>query len=148
MDTLSKEETLKQEIIHFGKLIYEKGYSVSIDGNISCRISESEILITVTGARLGFLTLEDFAVIDYNANLLRGKKFTSEYDLHLNIYKAREDVNAIIHAHAPHCIALSCLDVDILNHLYITVASIPITEFGLPSSKESFEKLKPCLLYT
>lgn len=123
--------------------MYDKGYNVSIDGNISCRLSNSEILITSTGARLGFLTNEDFSVIDLQANLLRGKKFTSEYDLHLNIYKVREDINAVIHAHAPNCIALSCLNIDILNNIYITVASIPITEFGLPSSRESFEKLKP-----
>lgn len=139
----SKEEKLIKEIVQIGRLIYKKGYSVSIDGNISCRLSSSEILITSTGARLGFLKKEDLSIIDYHANLLRGKKFTSEYDLHLNIYKSREDVNAIIHAHAPNCIALSCLDIDTLHHLYITVAPIPITEFGLPSSKESFERLKP-----
>jgi len=134
----------REQILEFGKLIYDKGYNVSIDGNISIRLSETEILITPTCSRIGFIPFDDLVVIDYNGNLIRGnKKPTSEYLLHTNIYKERSDVNAVIHVHAPNCIALSLANIDIEKKLYITVAPIPTTDFAMPSSPESFEKLKP-----
>jgi len=134
----------KSEIIEIGKLMYQKGYNVSIDGNISVRLSDSELLITATGTRLGFLTDDDIVVTDYDGNLLKGnRKATSEKILHLQIYKEREDVNAVIHAHAPYSVALSMLDIDIENDLYATVAPIPITKFAMPSSEESYLNMKP-----
>jgi L-fuculose-phosphate aldolase len=137
----------KNQIIEVGKLIYQKGYNVSIDGNISIRLSDKEILITATCSRIGFLSHEDLVVIDYDGNLIEGKKKpTSEYLLHTNIYLNREDINAVIHVHAPNCIALSMTDIDTMNNLYIAVAPIPITEFAMPSSPESFLKLQPFLL--
>jgi len=132
------------EIIEIGKLMYQKGYNVSIDGNISVRLSDKELLFTATGARLGFLTEDDIVVTDYEGNLLKGsRRATSEKILHLQIYKEREDVNAVIHAHAPYSVALSMLDIDIENNLYATVAPIPITEFAMPSSEESYLNMKP-----
>jgi len=133
-----------KEIIETGKLMYQKGYNVSIDGNISVRLSDKELLITATGSRLGFLTEDDIVVTDYEGNLLEGnKKATSEKILHLGIYRDRDDVNAVIHAHAPYSVALSMLDIDIENNLYAAVAPIPITEFAMPSSEESYLNMKP-----
>ena len=132
------------EIIETGRLMYQQGYNVSIDGNISVRLSEKELLITASGARLGFLTESDIVVTDYDGNNLSGgKKATSEKDLHLSIYRERADVNAVIHAHAPYSVALSMLDIDIENNLYAAVAPIPITKFAMPSSKESYQSMKP-----
>lgn len=136
-------DKIKQEIIETGKLMYQKGYNVSIDGNISVRLPGKELMITATGTRLGFLTEEDIVVTDYDGNLLHGtKRATSEKVLHTQIYKERDDVNAVIHAHAPYCVALSMLDIDIENTLYATVSPIPITEFAMPSSEESYLKMK------
>jgi L-fuculose-phosphate aldolase len=138
------EKRCREQILEFGKLIYDKGYNVSIDGNMSIRLSENEILITPTCSRIGFISFEDLVVIDYDGNLIRGtKKPTSEFLLHTNIYKNRSDINAVIHTHAPNCLALSLADIDIEKELYITVAPIPTTDFAMPSSPESFEKLKP-----
>lgn len=137
-------ECAKNEIIEIGKLMYNKGYNVSIDGNISVRLSESKLLITATGTRLGFLTHEDIVITDYDGNLIDGKKrATSEKILHTNIYKQRPDVNAVIHAHAPHATALSMLNIDIENNLYAAMAPIPIAKFAVPSTQESYEQMKP-----
>ena len=57
-------EKVKQEIISFGKLIYDKGYNAGKDGNISVRLDANRILITRSGALLGFLTDDDFVVVD------------------------------------------------------------------------------------
>lgn len=135
------------QIIETGSRMYERGYNVSIDGNISIRLGPTEILITRSGARLGELIPSDILVVDGEGNLRRGEgKPSSERDLHLQIYKVRPDVNAVIHAHAPNCIALSLSDIDPLHHTYIALAPIPITEFAMPSSPESFDRLKPFVM--
>ena len=135
------------QIIETGKRMYERGYNVSIDGNISIRLGPNEILMTRSGARLGELKPTDILVVDLEGNRQRGEGTpSSERNLHLQIYKVRPEVNAVIHAHAPNCIALSLSDIDTLNLTYIALAPIPITEFAMPSSPESFEKLKPFVM--
>lgn len=138
-----------EQIIRIGKLIYDKGYNTGKDGNISVRLDSNRILITTSGALLGFLTNDDFAVVDNEGQPLSGsnRKPSSEITLHEGIYRMRPDVNAVIHAHAPYCISLSMLDIDTENNLYsLSSGPIPITEMALPSTKESWEKVRPFVL--
>lgn len=139
-------EKVKQEIISFGKLIYDKGYNAGKDGNISVRLDANRILITCSGALLGFLTDDDFVVVDNDGKpVWKGtKKPSSEIVMHIGIYRERPDVNAVIHAHAPYCISLSMLDVDTLNDIYaVSAGPLPITEIAFPSTPDSWEKIKP-----
>lgn len=137
---------IADEIIKIGKLIYDKGYNAARDGNISVRIDEGKILITVSGAHLGFLKYEDLVPIDYDGNILseNNHKPSSEVLLHTGIYRERKDVNAVIHAHAPFCISLSLLNVDTMKNTYVVASGpIPITEIALPSTGESYKRIKP-----
>lgn len=139
-------QTAAAEIIRTGKLLYDKGCNAGKDGNISVRIGENRILITKSGALLGFLTEDDLVLVDSDGNILRqsDKKPSSEIVLHTGIYRERADVNAVIHAHAPYCIALSMLDIDTECNLYaVSAGPVPITEIALPSSPESWEKIRP-----
>lgn len=135
-----------EEIIQIGKLIYDKGYNAGKDGNTSIRLDPQHILITKSGALLGFLTEEDCIVIDNNGNVFdntKGKP-SSETIMHTEIYRERTDVRAIIHAHAPYCISLSMLDLDTEKNLYaVSCGPIPITEIVLPSTEESWKKIQP-----
>lgn len=141
-ETLSPAE----KIMAIGKLIYDKGYNAGKDGNISIRIDSERILITTSGALLGFLSEKDLVLVDNNGKMIdaNGKKPSSEVILHMGIYKERPDVNAVIHAHAPFCISLSMLDIDTENDIYaVSAGPLPITEIALPSTSDSFEKIKP-----
>ncbi|MCR5124283.1 MAG: class II aldolase/adducin family protein [Treponema sp.] len=135
-----------EKIIAIGKLIYDKGYNAGKDGNISVRLDSNRILITASGALLGFLSEKDLVVVDANGKAIdsNGKKPSSEIVLHTGIYKERNDINAVIHAHAPYCISLSMLDIDTENDIYaVSSGPIPITEIALPSTEESYEKIRP-----
>ena len=140
-------ETARREIIAMGKLIYDKGYNSGKDGNISVRINDENFLITASGALLGFLREEDIILIDKDGTVIDGntdKKPSSEITLHTGIYRERKDVNAVIHAHAPYCISLSMLDIDTEKDLYsVAYGPVPITEIALPSTSESWEKIRP-----
>lgn len=139
-------KSVAQEIIQIGKLIYDKGYNAGKDGNISVRLDNDHIMITASGALLGFLTIDDLIIVNNNGDPVdeTTKKPSSEIILHTEIYKERPDINAVIHAHAPYSIALSMLDIDTEHHLYSTAAGpIPITETALPSCSDSWEKIQP-----
>lgn len=135
------------QIIKIGKLIYDKGYNAGKDGNISIRVDSERIIITTTGALLGFLTKEDFVLIDKEGKVVDGftaKRPSTEVSLHTGIYKARPDVNAVIHAHAPYCISLSMIDIDTDNNIYnVSAGPVPITDIAIPSSPDSWEKIAP-----
>lgn len=135
------------QIIKLGKLVYDKGYNAGKDGNISIRVNPKQIVITTTGALLGFLTKDDCVVIDNEGKIVEDsviKHPSTEVVLHTGIYKARPDINAVIHAHAPYCISLSMLDIDTENNLYSVFAGpVPITDIALPSTSDSWHKIEP-----
>ena len=85
-------------IIDIGKRLYSKDLTIATSGNISMKIPEG-ILITSTGSILGNLQEEDIVLTDFDGNELEDKKASSEKMLHVEIYKQRPDVYAIIHTH-------------------------------------------------
>ena len=89
---------LKQQIIEFGKKLYDKDLTFATSGNISLKTDEG-ILITASGSALGHLTSDDISLIDFEGNLVAGKKPSCEKMLHVEVYKQRADVRAIIHTH-------------------------------------------------
>ena len=94
---------LKKEIIEVGRRTYERGYVASNDGNISARIDDKRVLITPTGVSKGYMKPEDLVIVDYDGNVQSsGKRPSSEVFMHLRIYKERQDVNSVCHAHPIH----------------------------------------------
>ncbi len=138
---LENIKILKKEIINFAKLIYEKGYNSGIDGNISIKLSDNELLMTASGSAMYFLTNEDIVITDLDGNLISGnKKPTSEYRLHTWIYKHRPDVFAVIHVHAPYATACSIAGLNLMK-MYTTIAPIPTTKYAMPSSEEGPQRI-------
>lgn len=78
----------KHQILEVGRRMYEKGFVASNDGNISCRVSETELWTTPTGVSKGFMTEEMLVKVDLNGNLLSGeRKPSSEIRMHLRVYR-------------------------------------------------------------
>jgi L-fuculose-phosphate aldolase len=99
-----------QEIIDTGNNLYEKNLISGKSGNISKRIRSSIgdiIAITPTLKSVSGLEPEDIVILDLDGNLLSNGKPSSEINMHLEIYKKRDDVNAIVHTHAPYSTGFS-----------------------------------------
>lgn len=130
------------EIIDFGKQLYEKDLTFSTSGNISVR-TEKGILITSSGSALGHLKEEDIVLIDYDGNIIFGKKPSSEKMLHVEIYKQREDVNAIIHTHPVYlttfAVCHKALNEPLMSENILYFEDIPVAEYAMPSSMELVE---------
>ena len=136
-------ETIKNELIEYGKLAGVKNFTPGFSGNLSARCG-NEILITATGTANGYLSEDDFALIDFEGNIIEGnKKPSSEKMLHVEFYKRREDINYIFHVHSPYLTAFSAagkaLDKNILAEIVYCFDYIPLAEYALPGSKELVE---------
>lgn len=73
-----------------------------------------DVLITPSNVQYYEMAPEDILTIDMEGKVIEGKRNPSvEKKMHLSIYKEREDVNAIIHAHSIYSTVLSALDMVI-----------------------------------
>ena len=137
-------EKIKSELIKYGKMCEEKNYTPGVSGNMSARVGEN-ILITTSGSANGYLSEDDFVLIDMNGNIVEGsKKPSSEKMLHVEFYKVRPDVNYIIHVHSPYLSSFAsagiALNEPIMAENVFYFGQIPLAEYGLPSSQDLVEK--------
>jgi L-fuculose-phosphate aldolase len=148
-----QETELREEIVHVGKLLYDKGLIVASDGNVSTRLDENTILITPSGLCKGLMTPEQLIVIDLNgrkvgpgtpANLNLNP--TSETAMHLEVYKQRPDVQSVVHAHPPHAIALSIAGISLadcmLPEAIVFLGLTPTTPYSTPASEENARAIR------
>lgn len=133
---------VKKELIKYGKLAGKRGLTPGVSGNMSARLDD-KVLITASGAANGYLKDDDFALIDFDGNVLEGKP-SSEKLLHLAFYKMREDINFIIHVHSPYLSSFAsariALDKPIMAENVFYFGQIPLADYGLPSSEDLVEK--------
>lgn len=141
------EKEARKLIVEIGKLMYDKGYVTSSDGNISCRLGENLILATPTQVSKGRMTEDMMALVDLEGNALNDKRMSSEIKMHLLVYNMRPDVGAVCHAHTPHGTAFAAaglaIDAPILSEVILTLGCVPLTNYGTPSTSELTDALKP-----
>lgn len=137
------ELNLRKEMTFICRHMYKMGYNFTIDGNISHRINNEQMMISPSGQHLGFITPEDFILIGMNGKPLSSdRKPSSEWKLHKEIYQIRPDINCIIHAHPPSAIAASVANID-LSKVFAHYSPIPTTEFAVNCTDEVVEVLAP-----
>jgi len=144
----NNETAIREEICEIGRRIWHRGYCAGNGGNISVRISPDIILCTPTGVSKGFMKAEEICTVDISGKQLAGPKpCTSEVKLHLEIYKARMDIHAVVHCHAPHLTAYAISRKDVPGGVYpeaeVIVGRIPVANFYPPGSRELAESVKP-----
>src|SRR5205085_5904059 len=89
------EQTARREIVRVGKLMYERSYVVSSDGNVSVRLDDGRIVATPTQTCKGRMTEDSLAVTDTEGKALNERRASSELSMHLLIYREREDVRSV-----------------------------------------------------
>jgi L-fuculose-phosphate aldolase len=125
-------------------------------GNMSIRVDGS-MLITPTGIPPRKLKPEMIVPMDFDGNWSGDIKPSSEWALHSAIYKARPEVQAVVHAHPDHCVALSCARRDLPAFHYMIagfggddVRCSRYATFGSPelaeATVEALEDRTACLL--
>jgi len=127
--------------------MYARGYTASNDGNISVRLGTDRLLMTPKSVCKGFMTPDMMCVTDLDGRKLHGDRDpSSEMLMHLEVYRQRPDVQAVVHAHPPiatgFAVAGIPLNKAVLAEVLTTLGSIPIAEYATPSTKELPEAVR------
>src|ERR671918_2213133 len=138
---MSAESALRADIVEVGRRLYARGYTASNDGNISVRLDHERLLMTPTAVCKGFMSPEMMCITDLDGRKLQGDRDpSSEMQMHLEVYRQRQDVQAVVHAHPPiatgFAVAGIPLDRAVLAEVVTTLGSVPIAEYATPSTKE------------
>lgn len=137
---IANEAELRRTVVEVGARMYQRGYITAYDGNLSVRIGEDKLLVTPSGVCKGELDAATLIVTDLAGKPLQlgAGQPSSELALHLEIYRQRPDVQAVVHAHPQTAVALTLAKVSlaggILPEVVATLGHIPTTDYGTPSS--------------
>ncbi|MDR1589468.1 MAG: class II aldolase/adducin family protein [Oscillospiraceae bacterium] len=145
METLNypADEDAKRDIVEAGRRLYARGLVAGNDGNISARVSDTELWTTPSGVSKGFMTGDMLIKMDIYGNVLEGgggRKPSSEVKLHLRIYGRSRGVLAVCHAHPPVATSFAAagipLDRALLQEAVVLLGVIPLAEYAPPGSDE------------
>lgn len=143
----------KKKLVEICNKVYEKGYTVAYDGNLSIRISDDRFLITRSAINKGDVTEKDILTIDSKGNLIEGNgKVSTEVKLHLKIYNSRKDVNSVLHCHPVYATAIATTLTEFPNNIFpeviLTLGKIPICQYATPSTEELAESIQPYVSFS
>ena len=131
----------KELVIRAGIELIESGLIARTWGNISCRISDTQFVITPSGRAYETLTPEEIVLVNIEDLEYEGEiKPSSEKGIHAACYKLRPEINFVIHTHQVNASIVSTLGMDINNvegeNAEIIGNNIPIASYGLPGTKK------------
>ena len=127
----------KNIVIKAGHELLKAGLIVRTWGNISCRISETQFVMTPSGKAYDTLTPDDIVLVNIADLSYEGDvKPSSEKGIHASCYELRPDVNFVIHTHQKNASVVSTLGLDInsidAEDAEILGTDVPCATYGLP----------------
>jgi L-fuculose-phosphate aldolase len=99
---------LRRAVVAAARALNADGLSQGTSGNVSARAGGG-FLVTPSGVGYGDLTADSIVQMDMNGGHTGRLLPSSEWRVHRDIYAAREDAGAVVHAHAPFATTLACL---------------------------------------
>ncbi len=131
----------KLAVIEAGKKLVETGLIARTWGNVSCRISETEFVITPSGRSYEDLTPDEIVTVSIDDLSYTGDvKPSSEKGVHASAYKLRPDCNFVIHTHQLNASVVSVMgkDMYVSNAAYARILGevVPLASYGMPSTKK------------
>ncbi|WP_035293087.1 class II aldolase/adducin family protein [Clostridium sp. KNHs214] len=153
-------EELKKKVVEIAIEADKSGLCKHKSGNFSIRDKETGyVVITPSGVAREKLTYRDVCVIDLDANVIEMEtnlRPSSEVMMHLEAYKARPDINAVVHTHSRFATSFAVLRKEIPAVVYESMSyggTVPVASYGRPGTRalaesviEPLKKSNACLL--
>jgi L-fuculose-phosphate aldolase len=150
------EREKRQSIIDACRSMNALGINQGTSGNISLR-HDSGLLITPTSVPYETMQPEQIVFMDLDGSFDPAQRPSSEWRFHLDILKARPEVNAVVHAHPPYSTILAIMGLEIPPIHYMiavaggdTIRCAPYATFGTQELSEhavkALEDRLACLL--
>jgi L-fuculose-phosphate aldolase len=131
----------KQAVADCMNRLYQQGLTTTSGGNISLRVSERLILLTPSATDKGRMQADQIAEIGMDGtNHTSDLKPSGETLMHLEIYRRRPDVQAVVHAHPPMTSVFAVsdrpLNVRLIAESYAVIGQPAIARYALTGTEE------------
>src|SRR4051812_37278757 len=140
----------RSQIIRFCHKLDQRGWVANHDGNITVRMQNGFAATPTARAKID-LAEDDLIEIDSKGKKTAGQGGAfSESAVHLRIYAARPEVEAVVHAHPPNATAVGCANQEMMTsaipEAVVTLGpGIPLVGLALPNSDALWGELDPLL---
>jgi L-fuculose-phosphate aldolase len=131
----------RKEVSMFMRRLYKQGLTTTSGGNISMKISNDLILITPSATDKGMMKWKEVGIMSITGeNLTPQLKPSMESEMHLSIYRRKNDISAIVHAHPLFASAFTAMNLKINTCLTAeakAICSDPcLVQYALMGSRE------------
>jgi L-fuculose-phosphate aldolase len=139
---------VSERLVKAGRELYDSGLVRGTSGNISAKIPGTDMfLIKPSGVQMKVLKREELVLVDLQGNKVRGElKVSLETPIHTAIYRARKDVQAVVHTHAPTATAFGIAKTAILplqvEVFMLLPNGVPVVPFKPPGSEALAEAVQ------
>jgi len=139
-----------RDIVLCCRRLWQAGLIAGQDGNITVRFQPDRLLVTPRGLPKPDLTPEDLVEVDLEGRHLAGsRKATTELDLHLRVYRVREDCGAVVHAHPPRATAFAVagegIPANVLPEVAVLMGDVPVVPYATTGTPALGDALEPFL---
>src|SRR5215469_8128790 len=146
----TSEIQAREQLVQASRMLFQSGVmSHSGHGNMSFRLPETEHMLLTSGGTIFNMTPEQLAVVTFDGEVIKGdlEPVTREIvGMHSCVYRARNDVNAVIHTHSPHVTSfalankpLPCAYEALLR--FGVTEDIPVADWAPRGSQESIANI-------
>ncbi|NPA99957.1 MAG: class II aldolase/adducin family protein [Crenarchaeota archaeon] len=146
---MTREAELRRLLAEVFRWTYLKNLTTTMGGNASARLDEETILITPSGMPKHMIRPANIVKMKLDGTVQGPGRPSSEWRMHVEIYKTRDDVKAVLHVHSPHVLALYeagyKLDIDIVELKAYVGPTIPEVGYLAPGSQELAEAVARAL---
>ncbi|MGI6696238.1 MAG: class II aldolase/adducin family protein [Christensenellales bacterium] len=126
------------QLVMIMQRIYQYGMTTTSGGNLSIRDENGDVWITPSGIDKGSLARQDMIRITPNGEKIGLHRPSVELPLHLQIYKIRPDLKAVLHAHPPTMIAFSLVrqvpNIRLVPDVLKICGDVGVAEYAVPGS--------------
>lgn len=139
---------VKAELVATSRRLHQMGWVANHDGNVSVRLTGERLLITPTAVSKLNVDESMLLIVDLNGTVLEGRrKAFSELELHLAMYRARPEVECVIHAHPPTATAWGLTGAEIgplaMPEVVVSLGDrIPTLPRAMPRSVEGVKAVE------
>ncbi|MBN2666887.1 MAG: class II aldolase/adducin family protein [Bacteroidales bacterium] len=108
----------RSEVARFMRRLYRQGLTTTSGGNISIKINPDLVAITPSATDKGRMKWKEVGLLTMDGkNLTPALKPSIEHEMHLSIYRKKEEITAIVHAHPLFASAFTAMKIVINTNL-------------------------------